>query len=458
MLAKTLRMALWLVCCQLAYAEADKICSEVSLKSPLEPNVLLIVDESGSIDSAQIKQGLRQLVSETSSYIRYGISGFHAACGVDNVAQLLMMGQHSTSTLVSAINQLKAYGERPMNSALLDARVNNRLSSADDTNNASRVKAAILISDGEPNNCDCNCLEYESCVDATAREVKELLKTGVPTYFIGFNCDIEVYNEFAARGETGSYFKARDANELTSVLRTITNSVSTCSIGLEADVDVSRLTVTINDQIIDSENFWYDTKIHAVFLTKSFCASLDKTRSNQMKVFMDCSSVVCECGAPNRSPNCPTKCPPTSSSISSSVTTSPHNPSPSLPPTSQPTSTPNSQPTSIPTSQPTSITTSHPTSITTSHPTSQPTSEYTPVANQSPKSGGSNNTPVIAGAAGAAAGAAFIAAAALGAWKFLGAGKAAAAAAHSNVDMLHADSEANPMFQDPTSSMINPVY
>ncbi|MFU8804966.1 MAG: thrombospondin type 3 repeat-containing protein [Bradymonadaceae bacterium] len=253
----------------------------------LAPNVFLTVDESGSMgwsDTGEIgtrmqraKQGLVRMAELNHSTVRFGLSGFGGACG--SVRQYLSMGSYTEAQLVNAINNLNASGGTPMDSAVVDIRVSDRVSDPTDPFDAQRAKVAILIGDGDANNCACNP-ESGTCTQKVIKELERLYQEGVPTYIVGFNFSTNTFNDFAEAGGTDApgpnrYYLATDGDTLAAAIQDIANLLVSCSYTL-ADVppDPNQIWVSINDTYLSESEFSYDVMDNTVTLSTQACDSL----------------------------------------------------------------------------------------------------------------------------------------------------------------------------------------
>ncbi|MFU8806273.1 MAG: VWA domain-containing protein, partial [Bradymonadaceae bacterium] len=119
---------------------AGEICwAEESEFERIAPNVFITVDESGSMRNLdggtmtrtdRAKEGLRRVAQLNAMNVRFGLGGFSGSCGINNVDHYLPMGSYTEAELVTAINRLDNGGGTPMDSAIMDIRVNDRSSDA----------------------------------------------------------------------------------------------------------------------------------------------------------------------------------------------------------------------------------------------------------------------------------------------------------------------------------------
>lgn len=296
---------------------AGAICaSQESEFERIAPNVYITVDESGSMrqeDGTGItrmnraKAGLRRVAELNATSVRFGLGGFAGSCGVNNVDNYLPMGSYTEAQLVAAINGLSEGGGTPMDSAVMDIRVNNRTSDPTDPLDAERAKVAILIGDGGPNNCSCN--GYSNCGTAVITELQRLYnERGVPTFIVGFNFSTNILNDFAAAGQTDApgpnrYYQANDGDTLAAAIQDIANLLVQCRYNLEpAPEDPSLLWVAINDDYLDRSEYAYDPISNELTLSEPACTRLraveDNTVGLQIVSGCLCNGQPCPCFGP----------------------------------------------------------------------------------------------------------------------------------------------------------------
>jgi hypothetical protein len=296
---------------------AGEICwAKESEFERIAPNVYIMVDESGSMrldDNTgktrmdRAKEGLRRVAQLNASSVRFGLGGFSGECGVNRVNSYLSMGTYTEQQLITAVNRLSPGGGTPMDSAVRDIRQNNRTSDPTDPLDADRAKAAILIGDGAPNNCDCN--GYSNCTTGVTRELERLYsEREVPTFIVGFNFATNVFNDFAAAGRTDApgpnrYYLADDGDSLAAAIQDIANLLVQCRYSLQPPPeDPNLLWVSINGDYIDRSQYTYDPNTQELALSDAACAQLrqvnDESVGLEIVAGCLCNGQPCPCFGP----------------------------------------------------------------------------------------------------------------------------------------------------------------
>jgi hypothetical protein len=115
---------------------------------------------------------------------------------------LLPMGSYSAMQLRQSYATLSANGFTPTDVALARVRDGQLYNLANDAMQASRPKAVVLITDGEPNNCTTSGFDTPvNRVGETVAQARKLAALGVPVYVLGFaGVNVDVMEGIAFAG------------------------------------------------------------------------------------------------------------------------------------------------------------------------------------------------------------------------------------------------------------------
>lgn len=276
------------------------ICEEQSAEFDIDvgtpPDVYILFDRSGSMEGeplAEAKAGLDRIASSLAPHVQMGFSAY-PMLGRCNAWELLEMGQHDASELQRSYAGLEAEGTTPTGSAMHIVRVERRVWNDDDPADASRPKALVLITDGDPNSCEGI---YPSTEEAAA-----FLAEGVPVYVVGFRSGATPYilNRIAEAGGTDApgpnrFYTADDADSLVRALGEITEASIACDVTLDMAVpDPERLWVEVGGEPVArdaADGFVYDPSSRSVSLRGDACVTLrnlDPTTSAPLRVSVGC--------------------------------------------------------------------------------------------------------------------------------------------------------------------------
>ena len=192
---------------------AANTCAEGTTQAnPVKPDLYFLLDRSWSmvlnmqaptrLDS--LKAALDTLAGTNAapgsviSNFNVGIGVFPGAgqanstqgsCnGVDLPVQLLTMGAYTPTMFRNAYAGLNANGFTPTDIALASVRTKALYNLNNDPLSASRPKAVVLITDGEPNDCTLQGVNAPTNrVGETVTQARKLAALGVPVYVLGFS-------------------------------------------------------------------------------------------------------------------------------------------------------------------------------------------------------------------------------------------------------------------------------
>ena len=276
------------------------ICStEESTSTEVTPNIYLILDKSGSMDSGlhpwpieEAKDALDTIADNLAGSVRFGMLAYPQGSGNECTApgsELLAMGSHSASTIKSSYAYVSASGNTPTGGALYQVLDNDLLTGGAGTDGP---KAAVLITDGDP---------YDSCGEQTyaANQAAALFDAGIPLYVVGFNSGATPANldDLAQNGGTGSHYTADNATQLVDVLSGISDSVVSCSYLLDPPPeDPHKIWVEMQGSVVprDARNgFTYNAANETLTLHGTSCEelqALDSTTTSPLTIKLGCAT------------------------------------------------------------------------------------------------------------------------------------------------------------------------
>lgn len=284
------------------------ICNEQSMEfERLKPNLFIQLDISGSMDGklddngtrwTHAKSGLNAIADELWNEVRFGLAVFPAPSGnacTNTTERRLVMGEHTPVQFKAAYNSLSANGgSTPSRSAIDETRNNGWLNDPTDPNDASRAKALIFVTDGEPN-CSNNTAA------TTSNAIAQLAAQGIPTFVIGLAHQSASLTQMAQAGGTGDYYRAGNSAQLVQALREISNLMVSCDYALSAPPeDPNKLWVLVNNQYLPRADYTFDPAGNTLRLSQQACNNLRGLDDNQvgLAIQMGCAD-TCTPGQPD---------------------------------------------------------------------------------------------------------------------------------------------------------------
>lgn len=237
--------------------EPDACERIVAAPDELPPNVLLVLDRSGSMYYGDVDrwnpavQAVNALVASLEDRIRFGLflfgNGIDGSCGPGElvVTPTLRAGATIRNRLTGNPADLTG-GGTPAADALRRSLTVAR--------NLRGKTYVVLITDGAPNcnfepdgrtECVCSimgapCQFWPECLDdaRTVEAVENLARAGVGTYVVGYDVDewSEVLDRLAAAGGTPfpNYLPVSDRSTLETALGDIAQTLASCSFSISA--------------------------------------------------------------------------------------------------------------------------------------------------------------------------------------------------------------------------------
>ncbi len=156
------------------------------------------------------------------------------------------------------------------------------------------VGYAILVTDGEPN---CPSSPTGDNLADVETAIAELAADGVNTYVVGYRYGGAVLDDWAAAGETGSYYDAQDSSELSTAISSILTELVPCDYALSDTVaDPTRVRVTIDGEdraLNDAEDGWtLGEDRRTIELSGAACEELRSDGNHTISVVVECDVVV----------------------------------------------------------------------------------------------------------------------------------------------------------------------
>lgn len=279
----------------------------------IPPNLMLVVDKSGSMDDDptcsvgcnlkidDAKTALVYLLNQGSSEIRFGWMPYptNDSCGPGTV--VVPCGENTVSTIIPLVNGMRANGGTPTGETLEAANADPNM------HDESRSNFVLLLTDGLP-----------TCPFGSGRQVTEQDKTralnavtalhqaGIDTFVIGLGealnnaGDPELLNDMAVAGGrpragADKYYKANSLDELQAALQDIGGMVIGCNLSLDhVPEDPNKLWVYFNDVPVPRDrnhiNGWdYDPARNQINFYGPACDQLRSGQVGKVDIKMGCA-------------------------------------------------------------------------------------------------------------------------------------------------------------------------
>jgi hypothetical protein len=222
-----------------------------SSTSAIKPNLYFLLDRSLSMIQnnvspgvsrfAALKAGLDALAMQNggalSSNFNLAVGAFPAAngsCSASNLPQqLLVMGPHTTGEFAGSYGSISTSGFTPTDVALNEIRTRQLYNFAGDPN-PTGPRAVVLITDGDPN--DCQSVGYNR-ITQTVTAAAALASAGVPVYVLGFDgVDAGRMQQIADAGDpasgTNPWYNVSNSTSIVNALSAIIRRTASCTLGL----------------------------------------------------------------------------------------------------------------------------------------------------------------------------------------------------------------------------------
>jgi Mg-chelatase subunit ChlD len=287
----------------LADAAACDQVTPIEIEEPAPPDLLLVVDKSGSMGD-QLQNGqqkwsvmrgaLTSIVSDYDDRINFGLSTFPSddECGPGTIRSPIAPGSALAISGLLAITSPE--GGTPTHTTM-DAALAYYQGAPVNPNG----RYALLATDGQPNCGDPND-PLVPTVSESVTAVGTLAAAGVKTYVLGFGdavvSDPTTLQLMAQAGGTGNYFAATSPAQLSAALDAIADQISlpSCTIGLlSTPPDPSKLAVAFDGAPVPrspshADGWDYDPATNSVTLYGSACDQLQSGGVDNVEVDYGC--------------------------------------------------------------------------------------------------------------------------------------------------------------------------
>ncbi|MEE8410684.1 MAG: vWA domain-containing protein [Myxococcota bacterium] len=290
---------------------AGAVCGgQVIAPEATPPNLLLVVDRSGSMDQSisetsnrrkidDTKDALSRLVEQGDGSINFGFMHYpsNGTCGGGQIT--VGCSNDAVPEIQNRISALDPGGGTPTGPALEMALDYQPL------HDESRMNFVVLLTDGKPtcpsgSGSDETVADKNAAVDAAA----ELHRNAIDTFVIGLGEDLnasspDVLNEMARAGgrpRAGavSYYQANSLSQLNSVLSDISAAVFGCTFTLNSTPENERyLWVMFDGRAVRRDslhaNGWdYNPDLNQITAYGAACGLLQAGSVAEIEVVMGC--------------------------------------------------------------------------------------------------------------------------------------------------------------------------
>lgn len=289
------------------------------------PDLLIVLDKSGSMNQlpdgtmcapdggviatcgpmgkwAQMTAAINQVVKQTETSIRWGLSTFpddNDGCGVA-ATPVVPIDNQNAANIAAAMLSDPIMGRTPTRTALVNAGT--YLAALGDPN----PKFVLLATDGLPNCAPAGVSSGASDADGAIMAVTNLAAMGVPVFVVGIGDLAEAQMTLTAMAIAGGrpqaadprYYPVSSTAELATVLTNIGGAIGRCSFGLgSAPPDPSNIAVTGDGLRIPKDlthmNGWdYGTGGTSIQIYGSWCDQARAGTLKDIKAVFGCPGVV----------------------------------------------------------------------------------------------------------------------------------------------------------------------
>ncbi|HEY3449569.1 MAG TPA: thrombospondin type 3 repeat-containing protein [Myxococcales bacterium] len=282
-----------------------------------EPDVLIVLDRSGSMDQGgspskwdQAVGALDSLADNMWDDLRLGLAMFSGS-GICSAPDLrLPLGEHTAAQIKQTYSTVNPGGYTPAALALQTVHSSRWLTDAADPLSAQRRKGVLLVTDGQPN-CDPGA---QSQTETTAEAAQATIdaaavlhaEDGALVFVVGFGSGVTpaTLNSIAEAGGTDNpndaanrYYQANNGAELQQALLDIASVLVSCDLALGSVPPApDRLYVTSNGVQLprDDPNGWsYDAARNTITVNGTACDALKSSATPTIEVKFGCAPPPC---------------------------------------------------------------------------------------------------------------------------------------------------------------------
>ncbi len=289
------------------------ICDEVAIEATsVPPNLLLVVDRSGSMKRAtssgsdrtkleDTQDAIHALLNSSEGKIRFGWMQFPGASTCTPGIVSVDCSDTSVPLIRSKVDNLTANGGTPTGESLENANAYQGL------HDTSRENFVVLLTDGMPSCPDGNGTieNLESDANLTRQAVSDLHSDGIDTFVIGLGEDVNASNpdllndlaDLGGRARDGAikYYQANSLDELNTVLEEIGGMVLGCSQALGVVPEEPNYLWVYFDGVAvprdpnHLEGFDYDPEHNKINFYGQACEKLRTGLVNKLDIKMGCA-------------------------------------------------------------------------------------------------------------------------------------------------------------------------
>ncbi len=291
------------------------MCGDMQIHpEAVAPNLLLVVDTSGSMDdpiSSQsrepkiddTKSALNLLLDQGRGSIHFGLLPYPSGSSCGSGTVVVDCAEDSVGAIQNQIDRLNPSGGTPTGPALEKALDYGPL------RDPSRSNFVVLLTDGKPT-CPSGAGANETDADknATIEAAAELHARAIDTFVVGIGEDLnasnpDVLNQTAVAGgrpRTGAvkYYPANSLSQLNAALGDISAAVFGCTFTLQpVPEDAARLWVTFDGQVVSRDpahrSGWdYDDARNQVSAYGTACSALQSGAIAEVDIWMGCAEQI----------------------------------------------------------------------------------------------------------------------------------------------------------------------
>ena len=281
----------------------NPICDQavpIEVIEPSPPDLLMVVDKSGSMDErldsgdekwSVMRTALGSVAASYQDKIQLGMMLYPNGDECNPGTVVTNIGLQRASSITGQLEGVNPDGGTPTHTTLQGALAHYN---AIPENPAGRY--VLLATDGLPNCAPGN--NQGSTVEESVAAVTQLASAGIATHVLGFgsvrNNNPDVLRRMAEAGGTGNFHPAGSLSELQQALETIAGEliVPACTFELSAaPEDLDQVEVLFDDQAIglDPENGWdYEDTTNSITFFGASCSLLQSGEVAAVNIDFGC--------------------------------------------------------------------------------------------------------------------------------------------------------------------------